>query len=239
MRMRRGWRRSATGIVAAATALLWSAGEAEAQLDWTSASTFETGGDEITLIYTQLSVKPDRRGWVPLASVSLYRLDTPAGGTWSGTPAVGLEYRASTGQVNGKIGYSFQDEDVIVPFFGGSGSGVSTSVHGEYWGDGRFGLQGIGSYNWGSDYLWSRGRGTARVASLDMGALHLGAEAVWQGQMEDPAVGEGYQATQFGPVVQLILPDEGPIFVLGGGWKDDNIGTEDNWYAKAELVLSF
>lgn len=226
-------------IAVAAGGLLLTVTGAEAQLDWGSASTVETAGDDITLIYTQVSVQPDRRGWIPIASLSVYRLDTPGGGTWSGTPAVGMKYRASTGMVSGKIGYSFQDEENVFPFFGGSGRGISTSVHAEHWGTGRFGLQGIGSYNWGSDYLWSRGRATARVADLEPGSVHLGGEAVWQGQMEDPVIGEGYQATQLGPVVQFISRNDGPIVALGGGWKDDNVGTESTWYAKAELVLSF
>lgn len=237
--MRSAYRLSGLGALAVVMGLGAAPDRLEAQLDWTSASTVETAGDDVTLIYTQLSVKPDRRGFVPVASVSLYRLETASGGTWSTTPAVGMEYRARTGMVSGKVGYSFKSDDVVVPFFGGSGSGVTTSLHGEHWGTGQFGLQGIGSYNWGSDYLWSRARGTARVSDLREGALHVGAEYVWQGELDSPAGATGYRATQFGPVVQYITRDGGPIVAVGGGWKDDNLGEDDTWYAKAELVLSF
>lgn len=205
-------------------------------LDWSSASTVETAGDDMTLIYTQFSVKPAGLGWKPIASLSLYRLETEFDGTWSLTPAVGMEYRAPGGQVNGKVGYGFKDRDAPVPFFGGSSSGISTSLHGEYWGDGRFGLQGIGSYNWGSDYLWSRARGTARVAQVPAGNIAVGAEYVWQGEFDAPVGTEKYESSQYGPVVQWITRDGGPIFVVGGGWKQ--IPGDDTWYAKAELVLS-
>lgn len=227
-----------TALVGAALAVPAAMGSGlhAQQLDWSSASTVETAGDDLTLIYTSVSVKPDGLGLKPVASLSLYRLETAFDGTWSATPAVGLEYRAPGGLVSGKVGYSFKDQDSPIPFFGGGSSGVSTSAHGEYWGDGRVGLQGLASYNWGSEYLWSRGRATTRIAEVDAGWMHLGGEYVWQGELDAPPLQEKYESTQYGPVLQFISRGGGPIVVLGGGWKQ--VPGDDTWYAKAELVLS-
>lgn len=213
-------------------ALVVAPGAAQAQITWSSAG--EVGGDDVNLIFTSLGWTPGWMGIRPTLGVSAYRVGTEGGDIYSFGPSVGLEYRASGGSLEVDVGYSFKNSDASSPFFGGSEDGATTGVHAEYWGDGTWGLQGIGSYNWGSEYLWSRGRVTRRVVQLDPGSLNLGAQAVWQGQTGDEP--NPYRVTQYGPVVQWIT---GTDWILAGsaGWKNIE-DQDDTWYAGLEIVYT-
>lgn len=223
----------ALGLVALGAVTL-APGAARAQITWTAAG--EVGGDDVNLLFTSLGWNPGWEGIRPTLGLSAYRVGTPGGDIYSVGPSVGLEYRASEGSLEVDVGYSFKDADAATPFFGGGEDGATTGLHGEYWGDGTWGLQGIASYNWGSEYLWSRGRVTRRVAALDRGgSVALGAEAVWQGETGDE-IGEEYRVTQYGPVVQWITGRDW-ILAAGGGWKNISID-DDTWYAKLEVVFT-
>lgn len=194
----------------------------------------ETAGDDVSLIFSQLSaVWGTSPGLRPVASLGGYWLDTPGDNTWSFGPAVGLRYQTSTGMLQGKVGYSWKDDDAGIPIFGGGESGVSTSLHAEYWGTGTFGAQALGSYNWGSDYLWTRGRLTARVAEPAGGSLLLGGEYSWQGEREE---GPGYDARMYGPTAVWIGPS-GFIMGLAGGWKNTHSPDDSTWYLRVDFVF--
>lgn len=238
----------------AAIALIVAAAPADAQWETSFVGVGETAGDDVHLLLGQISAHPGGTGWMPAASLQTYWVSYPGGSTWSITPKVGARYRASGGAFQVKVGYSFKNpseddtSEPTTPFFEGSNNGVSTSVQADYWGSGAYGLQYIASYNWGSDYLWNRGRAILRAAQGDFGSVHLGGEAVWQGELEaEPGRnGEKYRSTQVGPVMQWVTAGEN-ILVLGAGWKKLNptapdFGTpdfqeEDTWYAKAEVVI--
>lgn len=225
---------------------------AQAQMgDWgsTLVGVAETSGDEVTLLLGQVSLHPGGLGVMPVVSLQSYWVDHPGGSTWAVEPAVGLRYRAQTGALQGKVGYAWKNDDddgTAFPFFGGGESGVTTSAQADYWDAGAFGLQGIGSYNWGSEYLWSRARGTVRAMQGDWGNLHVGGEVGWQGNMAEETT--EYQALQYGPVLQW---NSGNMLtmVFGAGWKDwesttrptplTEVVSEDNdWYVKVEFVVS-
>ena len=215
----------------------------------------QTTGDDVNLLLGQVSAHRGGLGLMPVFSLQTYLVEFPGGSTWAVSPGVGLRYRASTGMVQGKVGYSWrpleEDDDGDIDFFGGSTGGVTTSTQAEYWGTGAFGVQGIGSYNWGSEYLWSRARATARFATLGDGStLHGGGEVSWQGDMGDeeeiidgvPVTVPNSSTVEFGPVLQWN--SRSLIGVVGGGWRqldsgvEGDAGEDSTWYFKVEMVFT-
>jgi hypothetical protein len=99
----------------------------------------------------------------------------------------------------------------------------------DYWGTGTsFGYQLLGSYNFGSDALWSRARGTVPLQIRDNGQTRIGAEVAFLS-------GSDYTAWQPGALLEFRNAG-GSIFGLGAGWKFFE-GGEDAVYFKAEFVL--
>lgn len=222
---------AALSLVLAGTSPL-SAQEATATL------AAETAGDDVSLLLGDLTAAWGAGAIAPVTSLQAYVVWFDAGQgsdqIFAVNPAVGLRARSATGFLQGTVGYSFQTADAAdpgVPFFGGGGDGITTTLHAEHWGTGRLGLQGIGTYNWGAQYLWSRARGTVALGSGPEG-VHAGAEAGWQGYTGDG----GYEAVQVGPVLRLVTPRMAGA--VGAGWKGvRGAGGEDTWYARFELTL--
>lgn len=221
----------------------------------------EAAGDDVNLFLGEGTWAAGAGGISPVASLQTYLVTFDAGNAetgsiWSVTPAAGLRYGMGGGFLQGTVGYSFKqrldDIDTVLPerastqnFFGGAEDGIVVTGHLQWWGTGAFGAQGIVSHNFGSDYLWSRGRGTVRVSDSPSGDFHVGAEAGWQGEMGDNDIVNGvevpaYSAVMAGPIVQWST--ENVTAVFGGGWKgiDQAVapeGEDSTWYIKAELVL--
>jgi hypothetical protein len=220
-----------------------AAGSAKAQ---SATFTFvgETAGDDISMLLGEADFVFGMGEWRPVVGLqSFIIMDelTDRRTLWAITPSVGLRYATPVGFFQGKVGYSWTDAEEPVFFFGGGETGVTTSLHGEYWGDGRYGLQGIGSYNWGAEYLWTRARGTVALMPTRDGAVQGGLEAGWQGHIQDRATLEtSYSAITVGPVLQWVMPNV--TAGLGAGWKHYDRGsidgTDSTWYARAELVFS-
>lgn len=216
----------------------------------------ETAGDDVSLYLAEGTWAAGGIGIAPVASLQTYLVTFDAGSngtgsTWSVTPAAGLRYGMGDGFLQGTVGYSFKgDNDVVAltpnvgatRFFGGAEDGVNVTGHAQWWGTGAFGLQGIASHNFGSDYLWTRGRGTVRLNESASGDLHAGAEAGWQGELgEESAVAPNYSAVMAGPVVQWAT--ENVSALVGAGWKGIDTetapeGEDSTWYMKVELVLT-
>ena len=179
------------------------------------------------------------RGWAPEVGLQVYHLGYESGvddnhTVWAVTPSAGASYRTSVGQVGGRVGYSFQsDDDGGVPIFEGEGggSGVVTAVQGNYWGPGPE-LQGIASYNWGSEYLWTNAQALVPLARMGASTLRGGADVVWQGSTDG-----GSNAIQLGPIVKLSTGRNFSINV-GAGWKHFGGDTtrDDTWYARVGAV---
>ena len=141
--------------------------------------------------------------------------------------------------IRGTLGWAIRDDENGIDVFGGSDNGVHTGLHAEYWGDGTWGAQGIATYNWGDDFLWSRARLTRRVSGGDGGtSVALGGELVWQSELEDDDTVEDneFEATYIGPVLQIIQPS-GMNWAISGGLKKIQPEDDDTWYAKVELYL--
>lgn len=211
----------------------------------------ETAGDDVSLLLGDAQYHFGGLGLAPVIGLQTYVVmdeGTDSRTAWAVNPAAGVRYSLPTGFVQGLVGYAWTQVDeaaVRVPFFGGGDAGVTTNLHGEFWGDGRFGLQGIAAYNWGAEYLWSRARGTFGVHPSPSGAINLGLEAGWQGQTGTEGVVGGvtqpnYAATMVGPLVQWSTPNV--TAGLGAGWKNVNEtvvgeGSLSTWYARVELVF--
>jgi hypothetical protein len=208
----------------------------------------ETAGDDVSLFLAEGSYHVEGLGWKPVFGLQTYIVDTGENqSVWSIMPNAGLRYRMPDGFFQAKVGYAFKGEGEAggSSFFGGGEDGIVTSGHLEHWDQGAYGLQGLASYNWGSEYLWSRARGTARVIHGQTSSLHGGVEAGWQGDMGGEEVVAGvtrpnYSAIMVGPVVQWISPNV--IGVVGAGWKgiDEDVapaGEASTWYMKVELVF--
>lgn len=204
---------------------------------WTLATTGELAGDDVSLLAGHFSIQPGRtEGLVPYAFLGAYRVGTETDDTWSLVPGVGLRMVSPTGMVGLGAGYQFREDAGMSPFFGGDADGWVLESHLEHWGTGAFGAQAIGSYNLDSEYLWARGRLTARLAEMSGGSsVHGGAEFVYQGDFEQEV--DPYRAKQGGPLLQWHS-GSGVIVGAGGGWKETSVLSDDTWYAKVEFVLS-
>ena len=165
-----------------------------------------------------------------------YEVGTGSRSVWAITPSAGASYRMPVGQVGARVGYSFQDKDAtdVVPIIEGEGggSGVVASAQGNYWGPGPE-LQGIVSYNFGSEYVWSQAQALVTLVPMPPGRLMGGAEAVWQGSTESG----GGNAIQLGPVIKFSTGHDFSVNA-GGGWKHYGGGTtrDDTWYAHVGFV---
>jgi len=225
-------------------AAMAAAGSLAAQANLTVYATAGVDGADTNIELIGGTARFGGAGLAPEVGVQTYHLGYDAGSetrdVWAVTPTVGASYRMSTGQVGARVGYSFQsdgdNEDLVAPVFEGEGggSGVVANVQGNYWGAGPE-LQGIASYNFGSDYLWTQAQALVPVASLGASGARLsaGGEAVWQGSTDD----NGGNAVQLGPVLKLSTGHSFSVNV-GGGWKHFGGGSDrdDTWYARIGAV---
>jgi len=207
-------------------------------------------GDDTNIVLAGATVRPVGPGLRPVVGLQVYRLGYDRGGTdgstqvFAVTPSAGVEYRGSGGSVGGRVGYTLQsgDEgsggDVDAPFIGGEGgrSGVTTSVQGNTWSTPAE-LQGIASYNWASEYLWTQAQAVLPVARVRAGTIGVGAEAVFQGETSNEA-GPRYRAYELGPVLRF---NNGRSFLvtLSGGLKSTNVEDRDDTYFARVAVVRY
>ena len=178
-------------------------------------------------------------GLAPEVAVQGYHLgfDTGLGGreVWAVVPTAGASFRTPAGQVGARVGYSFQsDDDGGVPLFEGVGgrSGVVMNAQGNYWGPGPE-LQGIVSYNFGPDYVWSQAQATVPILPVSPGTLRLGAEVVGEGVTS----GGGGSAFSVGPLVKWSSGRNWSLNAgVGGKFYGGDTGRDDTWYAKVGFV---
>lgn len=214
-------------------------GQAAAQ-ELTAYATASLDGNQTNIQLIGASLRPAGLGLRPVVALQVYRLQYDGGTAGDVTvlsvgPSVGASYRMSGGAVEGRVGYNFQSEDdeleAPIQEGEGGGGGMTTSVQALSWAS-RPELQGIASYNWGSEYLWSTAQALLPIRELDPGSIAVGGEVVWQGNVgsED----SDYQSWQAGPVLRWSTGRESSVTV-GAGYKDTN--TRDaTWYARIGFV---
>jgi hypothetical protein len=204
--MHQNFRRLLAGTALALTVFSSTAG---AQAVYGAA---EVDDDETTLLFLGGSWGVPGMGWKPYVALSAYQIRFDVGaGTRSRNvvvPSLGLVNRMAEGSFGVAVGYAMADEDVTGPILIGaeSGDGVVASASYNHWGSGDHLLQLLGSYNFGTEFVWTRGRASRPLASQS--PLWVGGEAALMG-------GGGADAwlAQFGPTVEWRFS---PQFRLGG-----------------------
>jgi hypothetical protein len=233
-------KRNAVVLALAVVGGTMAAGRLAAQADLTVYGTAAVDGAHTNIELIGGTARFGGAGWAPEVGLQGYRLGFDAGTdnrtVWAVTPSVGASYRLPVGQVGARVGYSFQSDDGGgVPVFegAGGGSGVVADAQGNYWGPGPE-LQGIVSYNFGSDYLWSNAQALVPVAQVGpVAKLSAGGEVVWQGSTRSG----GGNAIELGPVVKLATGHNFSVNA-GAGWKHFGGGStlDDTWYAHVGAV---
>jgi hypothetical protein len=198
----------------------------------------EYGTDETTLLLAGISAGPGGLGVHPRFGVQAYYLTFNPNNRVNVVtvkPFVGLTNVYPGGSVSGSIGYAFTNKDSNFPAVpvssSESGEGVVLSGGWDHWGPDAHALayQALGSYNFGSSSLWTRGRITAPLSVRSGGgATRLGGEVAF-------LHGDTYRAWQPGAVLEFH-DSKNRILGLGAGAKLIQ-GNDTEAYFKVEGVL--
>jgi hypothetical protein len=225
-------------VIATCTALLPL--QARAQWGATAIGVAEFDTKSTSVLLAGLSASPGGAGVRPLIGAQASYVSFDAGTTnvhvTTIRPYAGLQDNFTGGTVYGTLGYAFQSrsEDFsgnVVTTAGDTHDGAVLSGGLEYWGTGGpLGAQALASYNFGGKSIWTRGRVTSRVASLDnSGQVRLGGEVAY-------LHGDGYSVVQPGGLIEWHRSARGLILAGGIGEKFVKDG-ENATYFKAEIVL--
>ncbi|HEY0303415.1 MAG TPA: hypothetical protein VGC44_00510 [Longimicrobiales bacterium] len=238
----RGWIAPALLVLALCAA---TARPAAAQLNWTIVGVGEVDTEEVVLALASVSASPGGSGWSPIGGVHVSWLKYPISSTddrqiISIVPSVGVRNGFDGGSFQFRVGYAFResnddDEDVAVgvPPVAADirDDGLVNAAQVDYWGNGNLNAQLIGSYNYGSEFLWSRARLTQKIFDLSgSGHVRAGGEAAYLN-------GEDYDAWQVGGVVGFHAGG-GTIINAGVGRKLAIGEGNDATYFRAEIVLN-
>lgn len=206
--------------------LLAVAGARDVAAQW-SAGTFgvaEYDTKQTFLALAGVSASPKGQGVKPLIGLQAYYLTYDAGSTRKNSftvrPSVGLTNNYGQGDVYATVGYAFasnNDEGPVVASDRGDGTVVSAGW--DHWGVGvgaPLAYQVLGSYNFGSESFWTRGRATVPMSQSGSSSTRFGGEVAYLS-------GRGYSAWQPGAVLEFHMP-QGQILSLGAGAKLINNG---------------
>ncbi|HEX2079021.1 MAG TPA: hypothetical protein VHG08_14960 [Longimicrobium sp.] len=177
------------------------------------------------------TVRPAGTGLRPMAGLSVYRLGYRNAGAstnvFAVNPSVGGGWFTPDGQVSAMVGYSFVNEDVPVPVFGGGGgsSGLTTAVQGLYWGADPD-VEAIAAYSWEPEYLWTNAVVAQPVMAMGNGTLSLGVDGVYETQM----IENGTSAYSLGPAVRWSN-DLNLGVTLAGGYRKAE-ARDATWYVR-------
>jgi hypothetical protein len=146
-------------------------------------------------------------GWSPYFNINGYVLHYPVLGTQrtlsAVAPTVGLAYASRTGGVSFGVGYAWvHNPNVGAPGAESGGSNGVTASFGAYQnGTGRRPLhtQLLSNYNFGSQYLWARGRGSVPFGYSVEHPARIGLEVVGQGGGKN---GNTSNSFQVGPTLE-------------------------------------
>lgn len=166
-----------------------------------------------------------------------YRYRTGPGTTGNGSsiiPSIGLKSQSTTGSLTGLVGYAFANGSGTPAFAfsgeGGSENGVVASVAANHWGDGSHALSAMASWNFKSDYLWSRLRAAHQLGQGS--PVFAGGEFVAQGTNKN-----NYSAyrLQVGPTIEFRMS---PNFRVGasGGYRTDTQSHVGSGYLGVEFL---
>lgn len=212
-----------------------SAGAQRPQWSASTIGVAEYDTDQTLLLLAGVSGGPGGMGWHPRVGVQGYHLSYDGGASRTNIvtvkPFVGLVNVYEGGSVGGNIGYAFTNKDAAFNpgIISDRGDGVVVSGALDSWGTGGpYGYQLLGSYNLGSESLWSRGRVTRRLRETATGQTRLGGEVAY-------LHGDNYSAWQPGAVMEFH-GSKGRILGVGAGMKFFE-GGGDAVYFKLEGYL--
>lgn len=188
-------------------------------------------------------------GWSPYFNINGYALHyrpvsaSTATQTLSAVlPTLGLAYAGRTGGVSFGAGYAFvHNENPGAPGAEGGGETGATVSFGAYHnGRGRRAMRSqlLSNYNFGSQYIWARGRASVPFRFSTRHPTRIGAELVGQGGGKN---GSKSNSWQVGPTFEYSWT---PQFrtTLAGGWKSvggPSFASRDNaGYVKLEFSFS-
>jgi hypothetical protein len=222
-------------IVVAAAALAIAAAPASAQWNATAIGVAEYDTKQTVLVLGGLSMSPGGRPVAPLIGVQAYYLTFDAGNErrsiTSVRPYAGLRTSFTGGSLYGTVGYAFQSREgaPATAFVADRGDGVVVSAGLDHWGTGGpLGYQLLGSYNFGSESFWGRGRVTTRLSQAGTSQTRLGVETAIISS-------SGFNAWQPG-VVAEFHNGNGQIIGVGAGAKLIQNG-DNALYVRLDAVL--
>ena len=228
------WKWSAAAMVALAVAM-----PAQAQWSVTGLGVAEYATDGALFFLAGLSTSPGGRGVSPILGVQASEVSFDNGpsrtNVFAVKPYVGLSNNYGSGSVNGTVGYSFSNRDqgtrILTTSGNDVGTGVVVSAGWDHWGTGGpWGHQLLGSYNFDSEALWTRGRITRRISASGPSQRRLGGEVAF-------LTGDGYTAWQPGAILELHN-GRGGILGLGAGARIPDTGKAAAYF-KVEGVVPF
>jgi hypothetical protein len=190
-------------------------------------------------------------GWSPFFNVNAYALHyrpirslTTTSTLTAVSPTLGLAYAGRTGGVSFGAGYAFvHNENPGAPGAeGGGSSGVTASFGAYHNGTGSRAMrtQLLSNYNFGSHYVWARGRASVPFGSSMSHPARIGAEVVGQGGGKN---GNTSNAFQVGPTFEYGWTPQFRTTIAAGyksvGGSSPAFTSRDNAaYAKLEFSLS-
>ena len=235
-------RRFCSTILAASIAAALPAA-VDAQLSTTIYGVGEFDTQDVVLVLGGVSLTPGGLGLRPTGNLQAYWLQYPTGlgdaktDQIGVTPSVGLRYMMPTSFFEVRGGYTFVDteaENFPAGVVANVGDGAMAAAQWEHWGTGRLGLQALGSYNFGSETLWTRGRVTHGIFNYGpQNPVHIGAEAAYLTSSSDLV---DYSALQVGGLLGMRA-GESLIFNVGAGRKLVDAPLEDATYFRVEMVF--
>ena len=188
-------------------------------------------------------------GWSPYFNINAYTLRyrnrpvaTSPDRTLSAiSPTIGMAYAARNGGVSFGVGYAWvhNPNPGALGAEGGGSNGMTASFGAYHNGTGRRSLhtQLLSNYNFGSHYLWVRGRGSVPLGYSARHPARIGLEVVGQGGGKN---GNTSNSFQVGPTLEYAWT---PSFRTTGviGYKSvggPNVSRESAAYFKLEFSFS-
>jgi hypothetical protein len=231
----KGTKMRARMIAIAAALVLTASRAATAQWGANAFGVAEYDTKQTLLLLGGISATPKGHGVKPLLGLQAYHLGYDAGTSRTNVfvvrPSIGIMNSIEHASYYASIGYAFSNKEnnVAGPAVVSSdrGKGVVVSA-GADWSTppGPWAFQALGSYNFGSESFWTRGRAMTRIGSGGPTITRFGGEVAF-------LHGTDYQAWQPG-LVMTWQAESGMSFGVGAGVKlIDNGGNPA--YFKVEL----
>lgn len=207
---------------------------------------FDTRGTNFYLLGMYLAI-PTQHSWSPYISANAYTLNLDAGSTRQSihafSPTVGLSHNGSRSGLSVGVGYAFVSNNksgnsLNTETGGSSGVTASFGAHATGLGARPYQTEFLANYNFASDYLWSRARGSVPVGMSATHPTRVGLELVGQGGNHN---GSSTHAFSVGPFFNYQVTPQFKTGLAGGAKFYGSNGTRGSGtaaYIKWEFSLS-